>query len=390
LRFAAPTISEEEVEAVTEVLRSGWLTTGPRTAEFERRFAEAVGAPSALACNSGTAALHLALIAAGVGPGDVVLTTPLTFCSTVHVIEHQGARPVLVDVDADSLNISPAALAETVRGLDRAPAAILPVHLAGLPAAMPEILRIAEECGAAVVEDAAHAQGASIAGRRVGDTTGERGVFRAAAFSFYVTKNTTTGEGGMLTADPDAIETARRWSLHGMSRDAWKRYGVGGSWRYSVTEPGFKYNMSDIQAALGLVQLRRSGEFLARRRAIAQTYDLHFGKVDELRPVSRFADDGHAWHLYMLRVVPDRSPVSRDELIAALAARGIATSVHFIPIHRLEYYRERYGHRPGDFPVANKAFEELVSLPIYPSMTDEDVNDVVDAVLDAVSGPRRG
>jgi dTDP-4-amino-4,6-dideoxygalactose transaminase len=389
LRFAAPSIGEDEVAAVVEALRSGWLTTGPRTAEFERRFAAAVGAPAALACSSGTAALHLGIIAAGVGPGDVVLTTPLTFCSTVHVIEHQGARPLLVDVDPDSLNISPAGVARAVAELDTPPAAILPVHLAGLPAAMPDILRVAEECGAAVIEDAAHALGATIDGRQVGDTSAGPDVPRAAAFSFYVTKNITTGEGGMLTGDEALVEKARTWSLHGMSRDAWNRYGAGGAWRYSVTQPGFKYNMSDLQAALGLVQLGRADEFLARRQAIAQMYDAGFEKLDEIRPVYRPSESGHAWHLYTIRVQPGRSPISRDQLSEALAAQGIGTSVHFIPIHRLEYYRDRYGYNPEDFPVANEAFEQLLSLPIYPTMTDDDVDDVVTAVQDAVTGLAR-
>jgi dTDP-4-amino-4,6-dideoxygalactose transaminase len=326
------------------------------------------------------------LIAAGVGPGDVVLTTPLTFCSTVHVIEHQGARPVLVDVDAESLNISPHGLRSAVEELDSAPKAILPVHLAGRPAAMDDILRIADRHGAAVLEDAAHAQGASIDGRPIGDVTTGPPLPRAAAFSFYVTKNITTGEGGMLTGDQYLVDEARRWSLHGMSRDAWKRYGAGGSWRYSVSLPGFKYNMTDIQAALGLVQLGRAEEFLARRQAIAQMYDTSFEKLDGIRPVSRPAHPGHAWHLYMIRVDSDDGPISRDELSASLAAQGIGTSVHFIPVHRLEYYRERYGYAPEDFPVADAAFEQLLSLPIYPSMTDEDVCDVVDAVVGAVGG----
>lgn len=333
--------------------------------------------------------MHLGLIAAGVGKGDVVLTTPLTFCSTAHVIEHQGARPVLVDVDPDTLNMSPHALAEVVRELDEVPRAIVPVHLAGFPAAMADILSIAEECGAAVLEDAAHAQGASIDGRPVGDTSAGPAVPRAAAFSFYVTKNITTGEGGMLTGDPDLVDEARRWVLHGMSRDAWNRYGAGGTWRYSVTRPGFKYNMTDVQSALGLVQLGRAEEFLGRRRAIAELYDEAFETVDEVRPVARPTQAGHAWHLYMIRVDPSCSAVSRDEVIAGLAAQGIGTSVHFIPIHRLEYYRERYSYAPEDFPVANSAFEQLLSLPIYPSMTDGDAQDVVDAVLGVVAGQAR-
>ena len=386
LPFARPWIGDEEVEAVTEVLRSGWLTTGARTHEFERRFAESVGAPAALALSSGTAALHLALIAAGVGADDVVLTTPLTFCSTVHVIEHLGARPVLVDVDPDSLNVSPAALAHTVEQLDRPPAVILPVHLAGRPVDLAAVHAVAEQVGATVVEDAAHAQGASVAGRPIGALTGS-GPRQAACFSFYVTKNMTTGEGGMLTGDEQFVEDARRWSLHGMSRDAWRRYDAGGAWRYDVTVPGFKYNMTDLQAALGLVQLGRSEQLLERRRQIAATYDTAFTDLVAVRPVSRIDEPGHAWHLYLLQVDPQQSPVDRDGFIARVNAAGIGTSVHFIPIHHLDYYRRHYGFAPGDFPVASAAFERLVSLPIYPRMTDEDVSDVIDAVRRAVEQP---
>ena len=386
LPFARPWIGDEEVEAVTEVLRSGWLTTGARTHEFERRFAESVGAPAALALSSGTAALHLALIAAGVGADDVVLTTPLTFCSTVHVIEHLGARPVLVDVDPDSLNVSPAALAQVVERLDRPPAVILPVHLAGRPVDLAAVHAVAEPVGATVVEDAAHAQGASVGGRPIGALTGS-GPRQAACFSFYVTKNMTTGEGGMLTGDEQFVEDARRWSLHGMSRDAWRRYDAGGAWRYDVTVPGFKYNMTDLQAALGIVQLGRSEQLLERRRQIAAAYDAAFADLVAVRPVSRIDEPGHAWHLYLLQVDPQQSPVDRDGFIARVNAAGIGTSVHFIPIHHLDYYRRRYGFAPGDFPVASAAFERLVSLPIYPRMTDDDVTDVIDAVRRAVEQP---
>jgi dTDP-4-amino-4,6-dideoxygalactose transaminase len=388
LRFAAPSIGDAEVEAVVEVLRSGWLTTGPKAAEFERRFAESVGAPAALALSSGTAALHLGLLAAGVGEGDVVLTTPLTFCSTVHVIEHLRARPVLVDVDPVTLNLSPERLRETLAGLDVAPRAVVPVHLAGLPARMDELLRLAESCGAAVVEDAAHAQGATVDGRPVG-AVGDATVPRAACFSFYVTKNITTGEGGMLTGDEALVEEARRWSLHGMSRDAWNRYGAGGSWRYDVTRPGFKYNLSDLQAALGVVQLGRSAELLARRRAIAEAYDAAFRDLEGIRPVSGAAEPGHAWHLYLVQVDHAAGGPTRDELVASLTAQGIGSSVHFIPIHRLEYYRRTYGFDPADFPVADAAFNRLLSLPLYPAMTDADVEDVVEAVRRAVCEPSR-
>lgn len=386
LRFAAPSIGDAEIEAVVEVLRSGWLTTGPRTAQFEERFAELVSAPAALAVSSGTAALHLALIAAGVGEGDVVLTTPLTFCSTVHVIEHLRARPVLVDVDPISLNISPDRLRVRLAELDYAPKVILPVHLAGLPAQMTDILASAEAIGAAVIEDAAHAQGALVGGRSVGDVEGST-VARAACFSFYVTKNLTTGEGGMLTGEEGFVEEARRWSLHGMSRDSWNRYGAGGSWRYDVTRPGFKYNMSDIQAALGLVQLGRSAELLERRRRIAEAYDEAFRHLDAIHPVSRATEPGHAWHLYIVRVARDAGAPSRDELIASLTAQGIGSSVHFIPVHHLDYYRHKYGFQPGDFPVAEDAFARMLSLPIYPEMTEQDVADVIAAVHRAVGEP---
>jgi dTDP-4-amino-4,6-dideoxygalactose transaminase len=385
LPFSLPSVGEEEIEAVVEVLRSGWLTTGPRTAEFEQRFADSVGAPAALALSSGTAALHLALIAAGVGAGDVVLTTPLTFCSTVHVIEHVGARPVLVDVDGDSLNISPQRLRSAIADLDSPPRAIMPVHLAGQPVAMAEILDIATHVGAAVIEDAAHAQAAMYNGRPVGDVSGST-VPRAACFSFYATKNITTGEGGMLTGAENLVEEARRWSLHGMSRDAWNRYGANGSWYYEVTRAGFKYNMTDIQAALGLVQLSRSDELLERRTRIAEQYDEAFADLDMLIPPYRSPADVHAWHLYIIRLDPERSLISRDQLVAGLTAHGVGSSVHFIPIHRLAHYRTAYGFDSADFPVADAAFEQMVSLPIYPKMTDEDVADVIAAVRGAVLG----
>jgi len=377
LPFAQPDIGDAEVEAVVEVLRSGWLTTGSRTDQFEADFAQAVGAPAALALSSGTAALHLGLLSVGVQPGDVVLTTPLTFCSTVHVVEHLGARPVLVDVDDVSLNIDPNRLEDALDALDTAPRAILPVHLAGQPADLDAILEIAQSRGTAVVEDAAHAQGAWRGNSPIGQV--EESEQRVVAFSFYATKNITTGEGGMLTGPRNLVERAREWSLHGMSRDAWKRYGAGGSWRYDVTVPGFKYNMMDLQAAIGIEQLRRSEELLARRRVIAERYDEAFAAHDVLRTPFREPGDIHAWHLYMLRVRPGGS-LARQALIDGLATRGIGTSVHFIPIHQLTYYAERYGFVPGDFPIANRAFESLVSLPIYPKMSDSDVERVIAAV----------
>jgi dTDP-4-amino-4,6-dideoxygalactose transaminase len=384
LPFARPSIGEAEIQAVTEVLRSGWLTTGPQTARFEQDFARSVGTPGALALSSGTAALHLALVAAGIGPGDDVITSPMTFVSTVHVIEHVGARPVLVDVDPLSLNLEPNLVDAHIKASSHAPAAIIPVHLAGQPVALEDFLSLARREGSVLIEDAAHAQGASHAGTPIGDVS-TNDVVRAVAFSFYVTKNIATGEGGMLTGSPELLEEARAWSLHGLSRDAWNRYGEGGSWFYDITRPGFKYNMSDLQAAIGIVQLARATEMRERRTAIARRYDEAFADLDSVETPWRSSDGGHAWHLYAIRLHSDRSPLGRDEFIAAMADAKIGTSVHFIPIHHHSYYRTRYGYTDESFPVASREFRRLVSLPIYPAMSDDDVQDVIDAVTRILS-----
>jgi dTDP-4-amino-4,6-dideoxygalactose transaminase len=389
LPFALPTIGEEEIAEVADALRSGWITSGPRTRAFERDIAAAVGAPAALAVSSGTAAMHLALVALGVGPGDVVFTTPLTFSSTVHVVEHVGARPVLVDVQSDTLNLDPDLLAaELAQQTEGRPAAVIPVHYAGQPCEMDRIGALAAGAGLGVVEDAAHAFGASHHGQPVGRIDdGLPG--HAVCFSLYATKNITTGEGGVLAADPELVERARPWSLHGMSRDAWRRYDVGGSWRYDVISPGFKYNFTDIQAALGSAQLRRAGQLAARRADIARQYTAAFAELDELDPPVTRPDLDHAWHLYVLRLRPERLRIGRDEFAAELLARNIGVSVHFIPVHELSYYRDRYGFRPEDFPVAHREFSRMVSLPLYPRMTDEDVNDVIAAVRAVVAAVRR-
>ena len=385
LPFSPPQIDEREVEAVVAALRSGWLTTGPRTQEFATRFAEVVGAPAALPVNSATAALHVALAAWGIGPGDIVFTTPMTFCSTVHNIEHLGARPVLVDVEPDTLNIDPTQLEQVIKQT-RAEAqpherlrAIVPVHYAGHPVDLDPILELADEHGLAVLEDAAHSLPAAYEGRSIGDV-GHPRVPRAVAFSFYATKNLTTGEGGMLTGSQELIDEAKLWSLHGMGRDAWKRYGAGGSWHYEVTRPGFKYNMTDIAAAVGQVQLERLPEMNVRRQAIAVAYTAAFRDIDALLPPTHRPNVDHAWHLYTLRLRLDRLTIGRNEFIDALTARNIASSVHFIPIHHHRYYADKYRFSPGDYPIASAAFEAEVSLPIYPSLTDDDVTDVIDAV----------
>jgi dTDP-4-amino-4,6-dideoxygalactose transaminase len=386
LPFHQPLLGEEEVKEVTAVLESGWLTTGPRVAAFEREFSAVVGT-QALALSSGTAALHLGLIVADVGPGDVVVTTPYTFCSTVHVIEQVGARPLLVDVEPDTLNIDVSAAAAAVDDAGGLVKAVIPVHIAGHPCEMDPLLELAKAHGLAVVEDAAHAFGAAYRGRPVGRV--EPDLAHTVAFSFYVTKNITTGEGGMLTGGKALLDEARLWSAHGMSRDAWRRYDVGGSWRYEVLRPGFKYNMPDLLAALGSVQLGRAENMLRRRREIALAYTAAFAELPELDVPTARAHVRHAWHLYPLRLALPRLSVTRDEFIAELQAAGIGTSVHFIPIHHLRYYRDRYDFGSTAFPVTDAEFERVLSLPVYPGMTDGDVDRVVTAVRAVVRRHRR-
>jgi dTDP-4-amino-4,6-dideoxygalactose transaminase len=404
LDFSPPWIGEEEVAEVADTLRSGWITTGPRVKRFEEAFAAFLGAPGAVALNSGTAALHVALVSAGIGPGDVVITTPMTFCSSVHVIEHVGARPLLVDVEPDTLNLDLAQVDRAIEARGRSAGrhrggpegrvrAILPVHLYGHPCDMDAILTIGREHELVIIEDAAHALPAKYNGRTIGSNSEGATPLRFACFSFHATKNLTTGEGGMLVPPPELLEEARAWGLHGMNRDAYKRYAADGSWSYEVVRPGFKYNMTDIQAAIGLHQLTKLPEFHRRRREIARRYDDAFRRYEELQtPVERQVVE-HAWHLYTLRLNVDcfRSVASgtprsavRDRFIEQLKARNIGASVHFIPIHLHAYYRQKYGYKPQDFPVAFDAYERILSLPLYPRMTDGDVEDVILAVQDVV------
>jgi dTDP-4-amino-4,6-dideoxygalactose transaminase len=388
LPFSPPVIGEEEIAEVVDTLRSDWITTGPKTKRFEHEFAAAVGAPAALALSSCTAALHVALATLGIGPGDAVITTPMTFCSTVHVIEQLGARPVLVDVDSDTLNIDPLIVKETLEKLNGGPdssgpvKALIPVHLYGHPCDMQALLDIARQYNLAVIEDAAHALPAKYRGRPIGSMAHDSTVRVLTCFSFYATKNMTTGEGGMLTGAPELLEDARIWSLHGMTRDAWKRYSAEGSWYYEVIRAGFKYNMTDIQAAIGLHQLRKLPGFHARRRDIANRYNSAFSQFDHFQLPYENEDVEHAWHLYVLRLRIERFRIGRDEFIRELSARNIGSSVHFIPIYLHPYYRDKYGLSPEDFPVAHQEYRRVVSLPLCPRMSDQDVNDVVGAVLD--------
>jgi dTDP-4-amino-4,6-dideoxygalactose transaminase len=377
----APCLGNEEYEEVLDTLRSGWLTMGPKTRRFEEAFAQYAGAKQTIAVSSCTAGLHLALVAGGIGPGDEVITTPLTFCSTANVIVHQGATPVLTDVRPDTMNVDPGEIERRITPRTRA---LLPVHLAGQPCEMDEIQALAKEHGLFLIEDAAHATGAEYRGRKIG-TLGD-----VTVFSFYATKNLTTGEGGMIcTEDEDLAEKMRILRLHGISQDAWKRYSDKGSWYYEVLLPGYKYNMTDIQAALGLHQLAKQGEFQRVRERYAQRYTEAFRDIPEVTPLQIKDHVRHSWHLYVIQLDLEVLTIDRGQFIEALRRENVGASVHFIPLHLHPYYRERYGFQRGDFPVAERAYERIVSLPLYPRMSERDVEDVIEAVTKVVSQNRR-
>ena len=380
LPFNPPLVGDEEIREVIDTLRSPWITTGPKTRRFEEEFSAFVHAPGALALNSCTAAMHVALACLDLERGDEVITTPMTFTATANVIEHVGARPVLVDVEPDTLNIDPARVAAAITPRTRA---LMPVHYTGHPAERDLLESLARQHNLTMIEDAAHALPASFRGKPIG--SGPNPV----AFSFYATKNLTTAEGGMLTAAPEFLEKARVLALHGMSRDAWKRYDQGGSWRYEVVAPGFKYNLTDVASAIGLWQLRKQERFNRRRVEIVEAYTMAFGAEEALEPPVRRAHVEHAWHLYVLRLRPELLRIGRDQFIDELTKRNIGTSVHFIPIHLHPYYRKKYGYVPTDFPIAYSNFERMLSLPLHPGLTDQDVSDVIDAVLDVVQTYRR-
>ena len=379
LPYSLPSLGEEEIAEVADSIRSGWVTTGPKVKRFEEEFARYVGAEHAIAVSSCTAALHLTLAALGIGPGDEVIVPTLTFCSTANVVVHLGAKPVLVDVTPDG-QISLDALRAAVTPRTRA---IIPVHYGGQACALDEVLAIADLHGIPVIEDAAHAAGTTYQDRRIG-THG-----RATCFSFYATKNMTTGEGGMITTnDADLAGRIRLLSLHGMSRDAWKRYTQAGNWWYEVVEPGYKSNMSDLQAAIGIHQLRKLDGFIQRRRDIAARYREAFADLPELRLPHDCPHRPHAYHLFPIRLVAGELSVTRDRLIGELRLLNIGTSVHFIPLHRHPYYQATFGYHPEQFPGAEQFFEGLLSLPLYPKMSNSDVEDVISALRAVVLAGR--
>jgi dTDP-4-amino-4,6-dideoxygalactose transaminase len=370
--FHRARIEKEEVDAVLSVLQSSWLTSGSRAKEFENAFAQFTGSTHALAISSCTAALHLALLACGIDEGDEVILPTMTFAATGEVIQYCKARPVLVDSGHNSFHADPQQIERAITGRTRA---IIPVHYAGFPCEMDEILGIARRHDLKVIEDAAHSFPASYKGRMIG-TLGD-----ITCFSFYATKTITTGEGGMITTEnPEYAERMRILSLHGISRDAWKRYTAEGTWRYDILEVGFKYNLTDLQAAIGLAQLAKADDLRSRRAAIAARYSLELSSLDAFICPPEPHTASHAWHLYVIRINPDCLRIGRDQVIEELNSRGIGTSVHFIPLHLHSLYQKRLGYRAGQFPQAEKYFAGALSLPIFPGMTDAQIDRVLEAL----------
>jgi dTDP-4-amino-4,6-dideoxygalactose transaminase len=381
LPFHVPDIGDDEIQAVVETLRSGWLTTGARARQFEDDFARYVGCQHAVAVNSGTAALHLALDAIGVQEGDEVLVPTMTFAASAEVVLYFKAKPVLVDCQPDTMNLDPDQIEKAITAKTKA---IMPVHIGGQPCDMEQIIEIAQVRNLKVIEDAAHALPTRYRGKMVG-TIGD-----ITCFSFYATKTITTGEGGMATTEnPEWAERMRIMSLHGISHDAWKRYTAEGSWYYEILYPGYKYNLTDVAAALGVEQLKKSDQFWALRQRCASWYNEGFKDVPEIT-VPYVAPEGqHAWHLYIIQLNLERLHIGRNEFIELLRKANIGASVHFIPLHLHPYYRNTFGYRPEDFPAASAAFERIISLPIYPGLAEADAQRVIDTVRTLVRQHRR-
>ncbi len=376
LPFHVPEIDDEDIDAVVNVMRSGWLTTGAKARQFEQEFAAKVGARYAVALNSCTAALHLALEAIGLQEGDEVLVPTMTFAATAEVVTYFKAKPVLIDCLPTTLNMDPELIERAITPRTKA---VIPVHFAGQPCEMGSILEIARRHDLRVIEDAAHAFPASYKGKAIGS------IGDYTCFSFYATKNITTGEGGMVTTDdPDQADRIRRMSLHGLSRDAWKRYTNQGSWYYDIVAPGFKYNLTDMAAALGLTQLHKAERFWKTRERYAALYAKGFRDLPEITPLMIHDDVQHAWHLYVIQLDLDRLRISRQAFIEGLQQKQIGCSVHFIPLHLHPYYRETGHYSRADFPVASQAFDRMVSLPLYSKMSEEDVHRTIQVVRELI------
>jgi dTDP-4-amino-4,6-dideoxygalactose transaminase len=381
LPFARPSIGDEEIAEVADSLRSGWITTGPKTERFAEAFRARVGGRYAAPISSATAGLHVALLAHGIGAGDEVITTPMTFAATLNVIVLAGAKPVLADIDRDTLNVRVEEIEKKIGPRTRG---IIPVHYVGQPCDMDPILALAEKHRLAVIEDAAHAIGTEYKGKCIGSFP------TTSVFSFHPNKNITTGEGGMIVTDDEGVfETASLLKFHGMDRNAWKRFAKAGSPRYDIALPGYKYNMMDIQAAIGLHQLPKLEGFIAKRAAAAAAYQRDFAEAPFILPKPVPWPSRHAWHLYAPLVDLERLTIDRDRFMSELKDRNIGCGLHYSAAHEFSWYREHFGWRPEDFPEAHFVSERIVSLPLFPDMTEKDRGDVVEAVYDIAKKFRR-
>lgn len=372
LVFGAPIIEDAEIEEVVDSLRSGWLGTGPKVARFQEMFKNYIGSEHAVALNSCTAGLHLSLLVSDLQPGDEVITTPMTFCATVNTIIHAGGVPVLVDCEKESMLIDPQRIEDAITPKTRA---IIPVHLCGRPCDMDAIEDIARRHNLVIIEDAAHAIESQYKGRKIGN------ISQLTCFSFYVTKNIVTGEGGMVTTNnPDLADKIKMYGLHGMSRDAWKRFSDDGYKHYQVAFPGFKYNMMDIQAAIGIHQLKRIDRYHQRRQEIWNCYDDALTDLPVGRPLPPEPDTVHAHHLYTLMIDEELCGVNRDSFLQKMHQLNIGTGVHYLGVHLHPYYRDRFGYKPEDFPNTTWISERTASIPLSPKLSNQDVEDVISAV----------
>jgi dTDP-4-amino-4,6-dideoxygalactose transaminase len=379
--FHIPTIGEKEIRAVLKALKAGWISTGPTSFQFEQLVCEDLGANYAVALNSGTAGLHLALIAAGIKPGDEVIVPTYTFTSTAAVVVHCGAKPVLVDIDPERMLILPE---DIERKITKKTKAIIPVHLAGHPYPMEAVTRIAKRYHLAIIDDAAHAFGSEYHGKKIGSFE------KMAMFSFHSTKPISTGEGGMITTTSKSVaDRIRRLSLHGLSSGAWKRYRKEGSWFYQVLEAGYKYNLPDIPAALGIAQLKQADRWQKIRERYASLYTAGLAALSAIATPTLTPEIKSSWHLYIIKLQLEQLRISRNRFIELLSEKGIGTSVHFIPLHHHPYYQQAWGYKPSDFPNANWAYERIVSLPIYPSLQQNQVEYIIDSIIKIIKKHER-
>ena len=382
LPLSRPTIGEEEIQEVVDTLRSGWITTGPKVERFEKRFQEYLGVREAVAVSSGTAGLHLAILAAGIGPGDEVITSTMTFAATANVIVLCGAKPVFVDCHPDTLNIDVEAIESRINQNTKA---IIPVHFAGQPCAMAELLEMSRRYDVAIIEDAAHALGTEYQGGRIG------AIGDATVFSFHPIKAITTGEGGMVvTQKREWAERLRLLRFHGIGTSAWQRHAGGKAPQYAIILPGFKYTLTDLQASLGIHQMDRLEGFVQRRAFLAKLYDQAFRNVVGVEPLGRVPyPHRHAWHLYIVRLELERLDIDRDTFLELLKARNIGSGIHFPALHLQPYYQEQWGYKRGDFPRAERLSERILSLPLFPDMTEPDIGDVVRVVTEVLEEHQR-